>query len=373
MHINIKKKINFWDPVIGNKEIKIINLALKANWPNEGNFTIDFEKKIRKLLNVKYAICTTSGTISIFLALKSLNIGIGDEVIVPNITYGATAMAVKLTGARLVLVDVNENNLGFDLIKLKNKISKKTKAIIPVHISGRASEISKILKIAKRKKIFVVEDAAEALFSKYKKKYLGTIGDLGCFSLTASKIITTGQGGIIVTNNRKFYKKIKLLKNQGILGKSDGGNVKHLTTGYNFKFTNIQAAMGLAQIETIKKRASKLKLINNLYRKKLRHVKEIKILDFDLKKGELPLWTDAYALKNRNKLIFFLKRNGIECRKFWYPLHMQKPFKKKNFEYKVSSKIYKNLFWLPSSLNLNEKKITIVCDLIKKFFKKKLK
>ena len=365
-----KKKINFWSPVIGNEEIKKINSTLKINWPNEGNFTFDFEKKIKNLLKVKYAICTTSGTISIFLALKSLDIGIGDEVIVPDITFGATAMAVKLTGAKIVLVDVNKDNLGFDLIKLKKKINKRTKAIIPVHISGRAGEINKIIKLAKENKIFVVEDAAEALLSKCKEKYLGTLGDLGCFSLTASKIITTGQGGIIVTNNIKLYKKIKLLKNQGVLGKSDGGNVKHSTIGYNFKFTNIQAAMGIVQIATIKKRASKLKKINNFYRKKLQHIKEIKILNFDIKNGEVPLWTDAYVLRKRDKLISFLKKHGVECRKFWYPLHMQKPFKEKNAKYKVSSKIYKNLFWLPSSLNLNEKKITYVCDLIKKFFKK---
>ena len=369
MSKTITKKISFWDPIIGNKEIKNINSVLKMNWPNEGKFTFEFERKIEKLLKVKHAICTTSGTISIFLALKSLGVGHKDEVIVPDITFGATAMSVKLTGAKLVIVDVNEKNLGFDLNKLEKKINKKTKAIIPVHISGRSAEMDKIMKIAKKRNIHVVEDAAEALLSKFKNKYLGTIGDLGCFSLTASKTITTGQGGIVVTNNSNFYKKIKLLKNQGILGKSDGGNVKHITIGYNFKFTNLQAAMGIAQIETINQRVAKLKRNNNFYKNKLKNVNEIKILDFDIKKGEVPLWTDAYAFKKRDKLIEFLKKNNIECRKFWYPLHLQKPFKEKNLKFKTSSKIYNKLFWLPSSLNLNEKKITLVCNLIKKFYR----
>jgi perosamine synthetase len=365
----IKKKISFWDPIIGKKEIKYINSAIKMNWPNEGNFTYDFEKKIEKLLKVKHAVCTTSGTISIFLALKSLNISIKDEVIIPDITFGATAMAVKLTGAKLVLVDVDENSRSFDLNKLKQKINKKTKAIIPVHISGRAAEMDEIMNIAKKKNIYIIEDAAEALISKYKNKYLGTIGDLGCFSLTASKIITTGQGGVVVTNDTKLYHRIKLLKNQGIIGRSDGGNVKHEIIGYNFKYTNLQAAMGIAQISSINKRATKQIKIYHFYKKKLKDVKEIKILNFDTKNGEVPLWIDAYAFKKRDKLIDFLKKNKIECRKFWYPLHMQKPFKEKNNNYKVSTKIYKNLFWLPSSLNLNEKKISKVCDLIKFFYK----
>lgn len=366
----IGKKINFWEPIIGNQELKNIKKVLKINWPNEGSFTYLFEKKIEKLIKVKHAVCVTSGTISIFLALKSLDITQKDEVIVPDVTFGATAMAVKLSGAKLVLVDVNENNLGFNLKKLKKKINKRTKAIIPVHISGRAADILSIKKIIKNKNIKIIEDAAEALFSRSKNKYLGTIGDFGCFSLTASKTITTGQGGIIVTNNSKLYKKIKLLKNQGIDGKSDGGNVIHSTIGYNFKYTNLQAAMGLAQIADIKNRAKKLIKINKLYLKKLENVKEVSVLKFDFNKGEVPLWTDVFAIKQRDKLIDYLRQNGVECRKFWYPLHEQKPFKEKSQNFKVSSEISKKLFWLPSSMNLTENKINYVCHLIKKFYEK---
>ena len=279
-------------------------------------------------------------------------------------------MAVALTGAKMILVDVNKENLSFNLRELKKKINNKTKAIIPVHISGRSAEVGKIKSIIKGKKIFIIEDAAEALFSKHRGTFLGTIGDIGCFSLTASKTITTGQGGIIVTNSNKFFKNIKLLKNQGIVGKSDGGNVKHITIGYNFKFTNLQAAMGLAQIESLKKRTIKLINNNKIYRKKLSMVKEIRVLDFNFSDGEVPLWTDVFAYRKRDNLIEYLKKNGVECRKFWYPLHLQKPFKQHNNKFKVSSSIYKNLFWLPSSLNLNLKQITYVCDLIKKFYQK---
>tara|TARA_A100001015_G_scaffold299330_1_gene383254 strand:+ start:341 stop:1459 length:1119 start_codon:yes stop_codon:yes gene_type:complete len=364
------KKIDFWEPIIGNQELNNIKKVLKMKWPNEGHFTRLLEKKVEKIIKVKHAICVTSGTISIFLALKSLNIGERDEVIVPDITFGATAMAVKLAGAKLVIVDVNENDLGFDLKKLKKKINKKTKAIIPVHISGRGADIKSIKKIIKNKRIKIIEDAAEALFSKSNKKFLGTIGDLGCFSLTASKTITTGQGGIIVTNNSKLYRKIKLLKNQGIEGRSDGGNVKHTCVGFNFKYTNLQAAMGLAQIDTIKDRAKKLIRINKLYSKKLSNLKEISVLKFKFDKGEVPLWTDVIVKKNRDNLIKFLKKNHIECRKFWYPLHQQRPFKDSNKYFETSTLISKKLFWLPSSMNLTEKKINYICNLIKMFYRK---
>ena len=193
---------------------------------------------------------------------------------------------------------------------------------------------------------------------------------MGCFSLTASKTITTGQGGIIVTNNSKLNKKIRLLKNQGIEGRSDGGNVKHSCVGFNFKYTNLQAAMGLAQIETIKIRAKKLIKINKLYSKKLNNVQEVSVLKFKFDKGEVPLWTDLIAKKNRDNLIEYLKKNHVECRKFWYPLHQQKPFKTSDKYFTTSSSISKKLFWLPSSINLTEKKINYICDLIKKFYKR---
>ena len=142
-----KSKISFWEPIIGNQEIKNINKALKKNWPNEGNFTELFENKIKKLLKVKHAVCVTSGTISIFLALRALGISRGDEVIIPDITFGATAMAAKLTGAKIVLTDVKSDTLSFDFRDLNKKITKKTKAIIPVHISGRAAEMNLLMKM----------------------------------------------------------------------------------------------------------------------------------------------------------------------------------------------------------------------------------
>lgn len=360
------KKINFWDPVFGKKELKNINNTFKTNYLNDGYVTRLLEEKIQKILKVKHAVCVTSGTASIFLALKSLGVNKNDEVIMPDLAYGATANAILLTGAKLVLCDVDKS-LCFDIEKLKNKITAKTKVIIPIHISGRSGNFHKIIEIAKKKKIFLVEDAAEALFSKYKNSFLGTAGEIGCFSLTASKIITSGQGGIVVTNKTNLYKKILLLKNQGVKGASDGGNVVHKVSSFNFKYTNLQSAVALGQIESLKKRIFILKKNNFFYKKYLKNVKQIQLLDFDDK--NIPLWNDCYV-KNRNKLFLYLKRKNIYCRKFWHPIHTHKPFKKYFDKSLKNSKIFsKKLIWLPSSYKLNDRSIKFICDQIKSFYK----
>jgi len=360
------KKIGFWDPIIGKEEISNIKKVLENNYPNEGYLTKKFEKKVESVLKVKHGVAVSSGTASIFLALKSLGVDKDDEIIIPDLTFGATANAVLLIGCKLVLCDVDEN-LGFDLEKLKKKITKKTKAIIIVHISGRGTNIRQVLAICRKKKIFLIEDAAEAFFSKNNNDYLGTIGDIGCFSLTASKIITTGQGGIIVTNKTKIFEKLLLLKNQGIKGKSDGGNVIHRVAGFNFKFTNVQAAIGLAQLKTIKKRVRILKNNHLMYKKCLKQLNNVSLLKF--KKEEVPLWNDC-KVKQRDKLFSFLEKKKIICRKYWYPVHYHTPFKKFYDKSLQNTKILsKSLIWFPSSLNLLKKDIIFICKQIFIFYK----
>ena len=203
------KKFYPTNPVINTTDtLRFIKICLNKNFPNENVLTKKLENILKKLLKVRYVILTTSGTSAIYLALKANNIGRGDEVIIPNITFPATANAVHMTGAKVVLADVCQENLLLDVDLIKTKFSKKTKAIIPVHISGRGNNIVNLKKFADKKKVTIIEDAAEALGSKYKNKSLGTFGACGCFSLAPNKIITTGQGGIVVTNDKKLYKKI---------------------------------------------------------------------------------------------------------------------------------------------------------------------
>ena len=364
-----KNKILLAEPVIETKNTaSLIKKVLTKNFPNEGKLARLFEKKLSKLLKVKYVVATTSGTISIFLALKAIGVKKDDEVIVPNVTFPATANAVKLAGGKPVLVDINKKNLLIDEKSLKKKINKKTKVILPVHISGRGSNIKNILKIAKNKKIHVVEDAAEAFMSKNGNKYLGTFGNVGCFSFAPNKIITTGQGGIVVTNNKLIYKNLLRLKDQGRIGPTTGGEDTYISVGYNFKYTDLQAALGLSQLKTLKKRISILKNHYKFYKKNLIENKKFKLINFNLHKGELPLWTDVYCTK-RKQLFNFLKEAGINCRYFWQPLNSSKPYQQ-SFKGLGNSKSFSGkLMWLPSSLNLKKKDLLKICKKINKFNK----
>ena len=189
---------------MGNEEQKYLQKVLETNFPNEGPLTTEFEQKIAKLLNIKHAIATPNCTAAISLSLKALGVGHGDEVIVPDITFIATANAAEMCSATVVLVDIDPNTLNMDPKAFEKAITKKTKAVVPVHVTGRSCDMDAIMQIAKKHNIHVVEDAAEGFLSKYKGKCLGTIGETGCFSYSPNKTITTGQGGIIVTNDDKL-------------------------------------------------------------------------------------------------------------------------------------------------------------------------
>lgn len=364
----MKKKIYFANPIIDTKDtLKFIKICLKKNFPNENILTKNLKNILKKLLKVRYVVLTTSGTSALYLALKANDIGKGDEVIIPNITFPATANAVHMTGAKVVLSDVSQKDLLINVSSLKNKFSKSTKAIIPVHISGRGSNIQNLKKIADKKKIIIIEDAAEALGSKYKNKSLGSFGVCGCFSLAPNKIITTGQGGILVTNNKKIYKKIIQLKDQGRY-RDIRNESKYNYRGFNFKFTDLQAGLGLSQIKNFKKRKEKLSNIFKYYNKNLIQNKNFKIIGFDVKNGELPLWTDVYCKKA--KLLFnFLKKRGINCRLFWDSINTLKPYKASYKHLKVSKELKNKLIWLPSSQDLGKDQLKHICVSINQFLK----
>lgn len=366
----MRKKFILAEPKINlDNANNLLKRVVKSNYFNENKYTKILEKKFSHLLKVKYVVATTSGTISIFLALKASGIKYGDQVIIPNITFPATANAVRLAGAIPVVVDVDKKNLLIDTKKLKKKINNKTKAIIPVHISGRGNNIKSILRIAKKKGIRVIEDAAEALMSKVHKKFLGTFGDIGCFSFAPNKILTTGQGGIIVTNSKEIYKKLYQLKDQGRSKIIQGGEDDYKVVGYNFKFTELQAALGLSQLSEIFKR--KKTLINHykVYKKYLPNNKYFRLIGFDLKSGELPLWTDVYC-KDRNKLYKFLCKKKIFCRFFWKPLHSLRQYKQNAKFFPNSSELKNKLLWLPSSLHLKKKDIIKICNEINRYYNK---
>jgi perosamine synthetase len=216
--------------------------VLDSNYLNEGEVTARFEKTLAELIGCKHVVAVTSGTSAIFLALAALGIGKGDEVIVPDVTFIATANAVTMTGARPILVDVDPLTLTMDPQALLRSITPRTKAVVPVHVSGRAADLNSIGQIARQHGFHVIEDAAEAFMSKFDGRCLGTFGIAGCLSFSPNKTITTGQGGAVLTDDGELNRRLRELKDQGRAVRGTGGDDVHATVGYNFKFTNVQAA-----------------------------------------------------------------------------------------------------------------------------------
>ncbi|MDO8592386.1 MAG: DegT/DnrJ/EryC1/StrS family aminotransferase [bacterium] len=359
------RTIKWWAPKIGEEEFRLVRDVLASNYLNDGDITRQFEAKIANLLKVKHAVAVTSGTIAIFLSLKSLDVGYGDEVIIPDMTFIATANAAEMCGAKVILVDIDPKTLNIDIEAINGAITKKTKAIIPVHVTGRGAQMEAILKIAKENNIHIVEDAAEALLSKQNGKYLGAFGDIGCFSLSPNKTITTGQGGFIVTNNDKLAVRLRELKDQGRSKTGSGGDDFHNSIGYNFKFTNLQAAVGLGQLSYLPDRTEKMKKINKLYVNNLKNIEGLKLFEF--KEEEVPQWTDA-LIEKRSELEAYLKSKNINYRNYWFPLHTQLPYKLADDNFINSTKLSPKALWLPSCFDMSDEDVMYVVENIKNFY-----
>ncbi|MFH1841357.1 MAG: DegT/DnrJ/EryC1/StrS family aminotransferase [Candidatus Nealsonbacteria bacterium] len=364
-----KKFINQMKPSYGKEEIEAVNKYLKSGaWLTEFKKTREFEEQIAKFTGAKYCSVVLNGTVSLFIALKALNIGQGDEVIVPDITMAATPNAVILAGAKVVFVDIERESLCLDVDKTEKAITKKTKAIMHVSLNGRAGELERLNKICKKNSIYLIEDAAQSLGSFYKGKHLGTHGIVGSFSFSTPKIITTGQGGALITNDLEVFKKIKLLKD---FGRKKGGSDFYEKVGWNFKFTDIQAIIGIEQMKRLKERIGKKKEIFRLYQKCLSGVKEVEFIKTNLR--EVPPWFVDIFVPNAQKLIDFLKKQGIGSRLIYPALHSQPAYRRhplvKNLrDYSVSSKIAKRGLWLPSFVFLKKSQIKYICKNIKEFY-----
>lgn len=366
------KRINQFEPWFGEEEIEELIKTVKSSWIIEHSRTRALEKIFADYVGAKYAVATTSGTMALALALMALRVGHGDEVIVPDFTFVATANAVKLTGATPVLADIKREDLTIDPSKIEKNMSDKTKAIIPVHFNGRPADMDRINQISKKHGLYVVEDCCQALGSRWKGRHLGTFSDIGCFSLTTTKIVTTGQGGMMVTDSSELYERMARLKDHGRAERVDLKPVEdyHPEIGFNFKLTDLQAAVGLAQFSKLDWRVNRIKEIYALYRKELREIESLTFLDMDL--AENTPWYVDTMLNEANKhkeLKDFLKERNIGTRLFYIPLHMQ-PCYKTDGDFANSIYVSERGLFLPSSTFLSDDDILRVCNEIKRFFGK---
>ncbi len=360
-----RKFINQMEPWTGDEESEAMAAYLRSRgWLTEFRMTAEFERLLSEYIGSKYVSVVCNGTVSLFIALMALGIGKGDEVIVPDFTMIATANAVLMAGATPVLVDIESETLTLDLKKAKEAISPKTKAIMFVNLNGRSPDMGEVKDFASKFGLFLIEDAAQALGSVKNGRHLGTFGEIGSFSFSAPKVITTGQGGCLVTDDESLYNKIKKIKD---FGRQKGGVDLHEELGFNFKFTDLQAVIGIEQMKKLSWRVERKKDIFRLYQNELRDVEQIKFIPTNLE--ETSPWFIDVLLESPLELQSFLKERGIGTRPLYPPVHTQAPYRL-NGEFPVSEYVSKHGLWLPSSSFLSDDEISHICSEIKTFFAK---
>ncbi len=356
-------------PLIVGNEWQYIKDCLNTNWVSSvGSYVDRFEEEFAKFLGVKKAIATINGTGALTLALKVVGIQPGHEVIIPSLTFVATANAIKYFGAEPVFVDVIRDTCVINENLIENLISDKTRAIMPVHLYGQPSNMEKINSIARKYNLFVIEDATESLGSIYNGSHTGTLGDIGCFSFNGNKIITTGAGGMLVTNNENFGDFAKHLSSQARTILENGG-FYHDEIGYNFRMPNLLAAMGVAQLENLNHFIN-IKIKNaKLYRTLLSNIPGISFIK-DADGVNNVNWLFSILIEknfplSRDELIKKLNENGIQSRPFFYPLHKMKPFiKSRTTNMTITNELYNIGINLPSSVSLRDEDIVQICNVI---------
>ncbi len=353
-------------PWFGDEEKQAISDYMDEDgFITEFKRTEKFEQMIAEFTGVKHCVVVNNGTISLTLAAMASGIKSGDEVIVPNYTMVATPNSVQMFGAKPIFVDVEPKTLCLDVEQVKTAITSKTKAIMLVSANGRYPEagIKVFEDLCKENNITLIEDAAQSLGSFYPDgRHIGSAGLVGSFSFSAPKIISTGQGGALITNDDKVAKKIRRLKD---FGRSGGGNDIHDSIGYNFKFTELQACIGIEQMKKLSFRVERKKEILKTYQNLLKDLNQVKIFDQDIV-NTTPWFIDCVA-ENRDALMVFLKNNGIGTRVMYPPINKQKAY---NIEadHPVSNLIGEKGLWLPSASQLSNEDIRNICKTIENFY-----
>jgi perosamine synthetase len=338
------------EPSLKGNEFNYLCDAFLSTWiSSTGEYINRFEKGFSEYTGTKHGVTVSNGTVAIHLALLALGIGEGDEVIVPDLTFAATINTVLHAGATPVIVDVEEESWCIDPAEIEKAITPKTKAIIPVHLYGQPCNMTAIMEIAKKHKLYVIEDAAEAHGAEFEGKKVGSFGDIACFSFYGNKIITTGEGGMCVTNSDELNEKMRLLRDHGM---SRNKKYWHDEVGYNYRMTNLQAAIGCGQLERIEEIILNRTSIENNYKEILKGNKNIKF-QADIPGRKRVTWLVSVISNEREAIFTNLRKYNIDARPFFYPLHHMPVYSKYLFSGTVSAKISAGGINLPTIDNID--------------------
>lgn len=370
-----EKFIPVCEPYLAGNEKKYVLDAVETGWiSSAGKYIPEFENAFANYCGVKHGIAVSNGTVALHLALVALGIEKGDEVIIPNFTMIASAFAVVYTGAVPVFADAESETWNIDTNKIEEKITEKTKAIMPVHIYGHPCDMKPIWKLSKKYDLKILEDAAESHGAEYKKKKCGSLGDIAAFSFFANKIVTTGEGGMVVTNDDTLAEKCRYYKNLCFPLRGPR-NYQHDQIGFNYRMSNLHAALGLAQVENIDFYVDRRRQNNKMYREYLHDVPGI-IFQDEKDYAKNVYWMNGiivdkekYGL-NRDELMINLKEEGIDTRLFFTGMHKQKSLINYgcdcNGDFSNSEWLEANGLYLPSGSNLVPEQVKRICNEIKK-------
>jgi perosamine synthetase len=360
--------IPIMEPWLDHQEKDRVIDCLNTGWiSSQGPYIPEFERSFSEFCRTRYGVATSNGTTALHLALLTLGIGPGDEVIVPALSFIASANVVVYTGARPVFADVDENTWTLNPALIEPLITPKTKAIIPVHLYGHPTHMEPIMELARKHHLWVVEDAAEAHGAEYKGERVGALGHMGCFSFYGNKIISTGEGGMLVTNNEEWVEKARILRDHGM---SKTKKYWHPVVGYNFRMTNIQAAIGLGQMTKIDQLISLKRQIADYYRKGLKDLPGI-ILPVEEAWAKSVFWLFNLRLrpeinKNRNDLMTLLSKGEVESRPVFYPIPAMPPYQGQG-SFPVSEQVSAQGISLPSGFKLTPSQQDYIISIIKNF------
>ena len=359
-------KYPVYKPYIGEKEKEYVNECLESTWiSSKGKFISLFENKFSEYVKSDYSTTCTNGTVALHLALLALDIKDGDEVIVPTLTYIASVNAISYVGAKPIFVDSEDKYWQIDTKKIEEKITSKTKAIIVVHLYGHASDMDEIIKIAKKYNLKIIEDCAEAFGTKYKNTHVGSFGDIATYSFFGNKTITTGEGGMVTTNDEVLYKRIIKLKGQGL---AENREYWHDLIGYNYRMTNIACAIGLAQLEKINFILDKKRKIAQYYKEELKNLP----IEFHKEAKDCfhSYWMCTILVENesiKNNLRLYLKENLVETRPIFDPIHKM-PMYNEYQSFLVAENLSTRGINLPSYPELEKYDLELICKIIKDFY-----
>lgn len=358
------------EPVLDGNEKQYVADCLDTNWVSSlGKYITRFEEQFSRYCGARYGVACSSGTAALHLGLVALGIGRYDEVIIPDFTLIVSANVVILAGARAVLVDVDPKTWCMDPTKIEAKITPRTKAIMVVHMYGHPCDMAAIMKIALRHNLYVIEDCAEAHGAEVNGKRVGSFGHAGCFSFYGNKILTTGEGGMVLCKDQKIVERLRLLRDQGF----EEPRFVHRVIGFNYRLTNIQAAIGLAQTEKVEEKVARKREIARTYNELLRDQDGI-TLPFEAPWAKNVYWMYGILIGegfgvSRDELMRKLREKGIDTRAFFYPMHRQPVYQAENprfpdasGNYPISDDLARRGLYLPSGLGLTNAQIHEVVE-----------